>query len=388
MSSTLPTRFAPAERASAEELLRQSQYFAAAPPLLRHFLNAVPDILAVLNQQRQIVFANRHLLDYLDVNLESVIGLRPGEAINCVHAFETECGCGTTEFCATCGAVQAILTCQRGQADVQECRIIQRAGGETLDLRVWTTPVMADGELFTIFAVTDISHEKRRQALERIFFHDVMNAASILLGSVTLLREKQNGQQDQLTDLVYLGATKLIDEIKAQQLLTQAESNELTVQPDVIRVEGLLREIADSYDVQHSGRIQIAACDPELILVSDPVLLRRVIGNMVKNALEASRRGHVITLGCQRHAAEIEMWVHNPVPMPRHVQLQIFQRSFSTKGAGRGLGTYSMKLLGERYLKGSVFFTSSEEGTVFTIRCPADISSSSAASPSPTSTMD
>jgi CheY-like chemotaxis protein len=53
------------------------------------------------------------------------------------------------------------------------------------------------------------------------------------------------------------------------------------------------------------------------------------------------------------------------------VQLQIFQRSFSTKGSGRGLGTYSIKLLAERYSKGRVSFaTSPEEGTVFSAACP------------------
>lgn len=54
------------------------------------------------------------------------------------------------------------------------------------------------------------------------------------------------------------------------------------------------------------------------------------------------------------------------------VQLQLFQRSFSTKGqSGRGIGTYSMKLLSERYLGGKVEFTSREpEGTVFTLTIP------------------
>jgi signal transduction histidine kinase len=50
----------------------------------------------------------------------------------------------------------------------------------------------------------------------------------------------------------------------------------------------------------------------------------------------------------------------------------MFQRSFSTKGAGRGLGSYSVKLLSERYLNGKVSFTSSEdEGTTFIARYPA-----------------
>jgi sensor histidine kinase regulating citrate/malate metabolism len=46
---------------------------------------------------------------------------------------------------------------------------------------------------------------------------------------------------------------------------------------------------------------------------------------------------------------------------------RLFQRNFSTKSeAGRGIGTYSMKLFGEKVLGGKVSFTSSEEdGTLF-----------------------
>ena len=39
--------------------------------------------------------------------------------------------------------------------------------------------------------------------------------------------------------------------------------------------------------------------------------------------------------------------------MPDEVKAQIFERSFSTKGRGRGIGTYSIKLLTERYLEGT-----------------------------------
>jgi sensor histidine kinase regulating citrate/malate metabolism len=60
--------------------------------------------------------------------------------------------------------------------------------------------------------------------------------------------------------------------------------------------------------------------------------------------------------------------VHNQGFIPKDVQLQIFQRSFSTKGEGRGIGTYSMKLLGEKYLKGKVRFESLDKnGTTFYI---------------------
>jgi len=59
--------------------------------------------------------------------------------------------------------------------------------------------------------------------------------------------------------------------------------------------------------------------------------------------------------------------------MHEDVQLQLFQRSFSTKsGTGRGVGSYSVKLLTEKYLRGTVTFSSSEaQGTTFTVRLPA-----------------
>jgi sensor histidine kinase regulating citrate/malate metabolism len=63
--------------------------------------------------------------------------------------------------------------------------------------------------------------------------------------------------------------------------------------------------------------------------------------------------------------------VYNKTYIPEEIQMQIFQRSFSSKGADRGLGTYSIKLLTERYLEGKVYFTSSEkEGTKFFIELP------------------
>ena len=54
------------------------------------------------------------------------------------------------------------------------------------------------------------------------------------------------------------------------------------------------------------------------------------------------------------------------------LQRQIFQRSFTTKrGEGRGIGTHSIRRFTERYLRGNVSFTSTEnESTVFSVSLP------------------
>ena len=94
-------------------------------------------------------------------------------------------------------------------------------------------------------------------------------------------------------------------------------------------------------------------------MVTDRVLLGRVLDNMLRNALEATLPGGTIRAGCHAAGDDVEFRVWNPGEMPRDAQLQVFQRSFSTKGNGRGLGTYSMKLLTGRYLGGTVSFHSS-----------------------------
>jgi sensor histidine kinase regulating citrate/malate metabolism len=93
---------------------------------------------------------------------------------------------------------------------------------------------------------------------------------------------------------------------------------------------------------------------------------------MLKNALEASLTEEIITIGCDEVSTDnLCFWVHNPQYLRADVRDKIFSRSFSTKGNGRGIGTYSIKLIGERYLKGSVTFTSSiDTGTTFSITLP------------------
>jgi signal transduction histidine kinase len=151
-----------------------------------------------------------------------------------------------------------------------------------------------------------------------------------------------------------------------------AENKELVVHPVSIDTTVLLKEIQNTFLKSETGKqfhIRIAPGAQQIEFISDRTLLTRVLSNMVKNALEASVPGDIIIIGVERLGEEIQFSVHNPGFIPHEVQLQIFQRSFSTKGAGRGLGTYGMRLLSERYLKGKVSFTSSEDqGTTFTAR--------------------
>jgi len=369
------TKFAPAERASPEEIARQSRLFAGKR-LLGMLPDMMPCVLMVLNEHRQIVYSNQRLAELLPpVNRDrSILGMRPGEALGCTHGFESEGGCGTTDFCSLCGAVHAILTSQKGQSDVRECRIIRRHNSEAVDLRIWTTPVTVGDEQFIICAALDISHEKRRQALEHIFLHDIYNVAYGLSWYADFLRTGTPDKIEEYADTIHRLCGELIDEIDAQRILLRAESGELTLKPEPVTSRHVLQETIAIYSRHPAGQDRVLQLDEktaDITIISDKTLLTRVLCNMVKNALEACRAREIVTVGCTTADGTAEFWVHNPGHMSREVQLQVFQRSFSTKGRGRGLGTYSIKLLTERYLKGSVSFTSTPKtGTTFTVHCP------------------
>ncbi len=376
--AALTTLYAPAERAAPEALEKQRRYFSDAW-FFGELLHFVPDMVMILNPQRQVVYVNRAVLEAVGAkDVGPLVGKRPGEVLRCRHSDQTEGGCGTTAACRYCGAVNAVLRSQVGRFAVEEWRLlVEREEGEAaLDLRVWASPMQAGGEPFTFLAIGDISEEKRRLFLERIFLHDVMNTASALRGFSTLLGVEalDADTRGDFSRRVAALSNRIIDEIEAHRVLVAAEHGELVVAVKPLDSLQLLTEVFDAYnrpDVLDERALAIAAGSAAVGFESDPTLLRRVLGNMVKNALEASIPGERVTLGCRAEGERVAFWVHNPTYMPEKIQLQVFNRSFSTKGTNRGLGTYSMKFLTERYLGGTIAFTSGEEeGTTFTAQYP------------------
>jgi len=85
-SSGADTYFAPAERSDPESLAALAA-LAVTDPVIQAVLEAVGGLLMVLDEHRQILAANRELLDGLKVKTgDNLIGQRPGEALGCVHA--------------------------------------------------------------------------------------------------------------------------------------------------------------------------------------------------------------------------------------------------------------------------------------------------------------
>ncbi|MFA7173375.1 MAG: PAS domain-containing sensor histidine kinase [Kiritimatiellia bacterium] len=366
---------APATRLDRKEIERQVARVAKTP-LLCNQLDMVPDSILILNERHQIVFANSAALSLLGVfKRKDLYGLRPGEALHCVHANESEHGCGTTLLCRACGAVKSVLTAFQGTRSVEECHVNITGRYLPHDFRVTTSPYFFTDEHFVMLVLNDISNEKRKEVLERIFFHDINNTLQILLSTVEIMPRHATNKENGLAQIITTGIKMLVNEVKSQESLLLAEDGDLALDLVELRSKEILQEVVSlnrHYNCARKKKIKIDDQAIDAVFVSDKNQFSRVIGNMLKNALEASTIKNTVTIGCKKPSDEqILFCVHNEQHMDQSVKDQVFTRSFSTKGTGRGVGTYSIKLLGERYLGGAVSFVSTPNaGTTFSIELP------------------
>ena len=372
---------APSARATAEELakgvLSLSESSVKGP-----FLNVSPALLLVLNGQRQIVHANESMLSFLDIgkDMAGILGKRPGEALHCENCKLTPNGCGSGEACRQCGALIAIMnSLESGKTSIGECHLAREIDGhvEALDLRISCVPVFIDGAKYVIFNALDISDELRRNYLEGVFIHEIRNSAGNVLTLVGLLKDEcDQTQAVETASMLQQATSRLMAEIDGHRMLIDAETGNLKQEPVSFSSVQLLERLASEYSKGPYGedkKVEVFDDSVELALNADPSIVSHAIGNLIRNALEASKPGGLVKIGCDVAAnwnyAIFKVW--NATEIDRDVQLQIFHRYFSTKSSSKGIGTYMSRLLVERYLGGNISFESSKEGgTVFMVRLP------------------
>lgn len=298
MTQQVDTFFAPAERTEPDTIKKQRQVFLDREEL-RLFLDFMPSLVFVLNECRQIVYANARVYKTLALRCNDLDHApRPGEAVNCKYVPDAPGGCGTSEHCQICGAVRAILESDSGVESVQTCNLTNQ-DGDDFTFRTTASMLELEGFKFTVFSLDDISDKERRKNLERIFFHDILNTAGGIQSTSELLMDELEVDRDFYLNAIRANSTKLVDEIKAQRLLLAAENDELKVQPSRILPKALLQDVKESYETQDVARnktIEFEDYSGENQIYSDPVLLRRIIGNMLKNALEAVEGGKTVTM--------------------------------------------------------------------------------------------
>jgi nitrogen-specific signal transduction histidine kinase len=340
------------------------------------FIYSLPVNIIIVNRARQVVFANESCKAHLEVeSIEKIIGQRLGEALNCVNAYVNPDGCGSADGCTVCGAFKATVTCLiRNEKTTEETRIRVKKGSteKALEYRIDTIPLPYNNDMYALLILQDISVQNSKRMMERIFFHDVLNYSSALVNTIDVIEENPVANAD-LISLLKNTTKMLFNEIHCQKMLMLAETGELVANKTELNIRNVIESVVRFFSMDSicTNKVIHIINNETLYCFTDEGIFERVLINMLKNALEATRPDGIVTIAYSLQNGRVTVAVKNNTLIPHEVQLQIFQKSFSTKGKGRGLGTFSIKLLTECYLGGTVHFVSSEEtGTVFTIEFP------------------
>jgi nitrogen-specific signal transduction histidine kinase len=377
MPSNTPTSFFDTPERTPPSIRNKQIAALEAAPLVGALLEAVGSPAALINADREVVMGNEHLAVFAGVPRARLVGRRIGEILGCAHAYEPPGGCGTTEACAWCGAAQALRDSRLQHRTISsECRItiVTDQANDTINAGLTCTPLEVAAVPVIMVVLRDTSDAQRRHVLERMFFHDALNAAGGLRGLMEVWPDLSPEEAAGLAPTASRLAQQLVQEIEAHRDLTAAENGSLTVSlgpvaPDAL-LEGL-RVLFSAHEVAEGKRIAVHITPVAQTVTTDVVLLRRVLGNLLKNALEASAPGETVTIRHDAHGSATTFAVHNPGVMSEAARIQIFQRAFTTKGQGRGLGTYGARLIAERHLGATLRFDSDPStGTTFTLTLP------------------
>ncbi len=367
----------PVERALPSRKLDALQRRVRRQPLAIEMLEALAEASAVVDKEGHILVANRRMSALAGTPADSLVGRRFGEAVRCDNVEGSQSRCSTTTACGLCGVGHTLAAAlEKGRSATGDWHILHHGdlGLESLDHRVTVTPLSLEGMELFVASLRDISDERRRRMLERSFFHDVLNLASGLHGLGALLEEASPEELPELAGDLRETVDQLLGEVRAQRDLVAAERGELVPNLEVVDARTLLRRIAARFrrhPAAQDRRIELGEFPSARFVVTDKTLLTRVLGNLLLNALEATSPGEAVSLGlCVGRRVTFLVW--NPATMPEEVRLQLFRRVFSTKSPqSRGLGTYGARLLTERYLGGTIDFSTDEEaGTTFRVHLP------------------
>ncbi|MBN1301022.1 MAG: PAS domain-containing sensor histidine kinase [Melioribacteraceae bacterium] len=370
------TCFAAAERQPRNKVINDYVFLSRTQPV-DYFLNIGSDMVIILNDDRQIVYANRKFLKTFKFpEMEKIIGLRAGEAIGCIYSDLTEGGCGTANNCRYCDAVITVLRSQYKSCYEESEVKLQLKNGSSIDVRVTASPYVLDYNYYTIVSITDISQIKQKEVLEKVFFHDILNTAASIKNLWSIYNDYEDHDKEEIKNLTKKLADELVEQINYQRIVTESENGEYVVNCEKFSVHEMLHKLVRtfSYKSQFRKIKKYLDCPNLLEVNSDYILLYRAVFNLFKNALEASDDNQAVRISAEMINEKLYIYVNNKNSIPEDIRSKLFHKTFSTKGSNRGFGTYSAKLLVEKYLGGKVELKSDEVfGTTFRIIVPHNL---------------
>jgi CheY-like chemotaxis protein len=220
-----------------------------------------------------------------------------------------------------------------------------------------------------------------REDVERIMRHDLKNPLQMIVAAPTVVKMTGpvNAEQESLLKDVASAGYRMLDMINRSLDLYKMERGDYVLKAVVVNLIQVIGRVVQEIQVVANRKLVTI----DLRLGDDPpasgdlfevmgegLLCHSMLGNLIKNAVEASPKGGRVTVTLER-ASDPSIHIHNLGAVPAEIRDTFFEKyATSGKHGGTGLGTYSARLIAETQRGTIAMRTSDEEGTTMTITLP------------------
>jgi CheY-like chemotaxis protein len=211
---------------------------------------------------------------------------------------------------------------------------------------------------------------KLREDIEKLTHHDLKGPLGVILFELYKIKDQS------VAAAIEESVTNVLNMINNSLDVFKIENGNYPLNPVRVDLDLLLNKAAASVGrlcQQKNIRIEITGKEQGLAILGEELLCMAVFNNLVKNAVEASPEDEVVSICCQKLAADqVEFTVTNKGVIPDNLRENLFDKyATSNHIRGSGLGTYSAKLMTEAQHGSIAFNILDEQATCFQVILPA-----------------
>lgn len=281
---------------------------------------------------------------------------------------------------------ERIMSASEGANLVFEA-IHQSKDGTKTNVEVHAHTISHCGQPAIIGWAKDITASKRAEVLrnhvERIVQHDLRNSVSSAIQLAKILRDGillTDEDRNKFLDLYLKSGLNMLATLDSALGLYRIEIGQYQIKPEVFDCLPIVMGLAETLaliPVFHSVRweIRLEGIEPQTgahcLCRAEPTLLQTALGNLLRNAFEASPPGGTVTVELTLEN-DCRITIRNQGVVPTEIRDKFFERYVTSgKSTGTGLGTYSAMMM-VKAMKGTITMDTPDETneTVLTVRLP------------------
>ncbi len=205
--------------------------------------------------------------------------------------------------------------------------------------------------------------------------HDIRNPLQAILSDVFLLKDALKKMPEMQTKNDVAESLEGIEENVEyiNKIVVDLQNYVKPVSPSLMEldIETILDDVLSKRAIPKSVQVSRVVQTEAKEIVSDPDLLKRILTNLINNAVQAMTKGGKLSIYVTREGNNSILAVEDTgIGIPEDIKPKIFTPLFTTKSKGQGFGLAAAKRMVEA-LSGSIAFESKAgKGTKFAISLP------------------